>query len=381
MKHQLVRLVSLAIFVLAFGTAHAVNDDGNAPCFGVHSLGWLDASFYWREGTTWYKLATNDFDSVYPYPNWGQNYTCYLTADTADKETVSQASVPSVCEPASSGDKDSCLVFSTKQYGGDSYRYYRVYLGSTSPTDWTYAETWIGTWGQYELTQRIWDQMVYSTTGGVLTPLVKIYTNYTDFQNQQSSWDPAASSWGIHSLMKETEVQIRTYIFGVGYVWLWYDTDSRTDSFKQFQISIYKNGGDGMEAGDEGIELLLSADTVDAPTAPAEESTAMFREGTVVTGEFDGLFPAIFRTTEPEDEEDTETTSVKVEANDKGDAVALTIEWVDPAAGDAAKILLEGMTVIAVNGIDLYDIGAVEEQVLYLVTEDINSITFAETSQ
>lgn len=379
MKHQLVRFVLLALFVLTFGPLHAVNDDGNAPCFGVHSLGWLDAAFYWREGTTWYKLATNDFSSMYPYPNSGQIYTCYLTADTADKETVSQASVPSVCEPASSGDKDSCLVFSTKQYAGDSYRYYRVYLGSTSPTDWTYAETWIGTWGQYELNQRIWSQMAYSTTGGITTPLVKIYTNHTDFQNQQSSWNPADTSWSIYSFMKETEVQIRTYIFGIGYVWLWYDTDSRTDSFKQFQVNIYKNGGGDAMGSSGGAEILFSSDLSAAAAMTEEEDIPeTIPERSVVTGGFDGIFPAIFRTTAPEDEDDTETTSVKVETNDKGEAVALTVEWVDPAAGEEAKTLLEGMTVVAVNGIDLYDIGAVEEQVLYLVTEDIVSITFAE---
>lgn len=376
MRNIFFRCALLALFLSAFNTAYAVNDDPDYPCFGVHSLGWLDAAFYWREGTTWYKLASNDFDSLYPYPSMGENYTCYLSADTADKETVTQGSVPAVCEAASSGDKNSCLVFQTKQYASDSNRFYRVNLGTSNPAAWLNLETCLGSCSTRELGQRIWDQMVYSTSGTYL--ITKIYTNHTDIQNDQSSWDPSASSWDLISFMRETEVQIRTYVFGVGYVWIWYDTDSRTDSFKQFRVRIVKGGGEMMSGG--GLEeTTFTAEFDDAAEKTAEAGAPLLIAGeTVALDGYDGLFPALFKSTGPEDEGDTEFSSLKVEENDKGEAVALTVETVDGALGAAARILLEGKTIVAVNGIALYDLGDVAEQMSYLALEKIGSITFAE---
>jgi len=359
--------------VIGFNSLYAVNDDGNDPCFGSYSLGWIDASFFWREGTTWYKLSTNDFYSVA-----AGNYTCNLSADTVDKESVSQSSVPAVCEAASSGANNSCLVFATKQYAGDSYRFYRVDLGdNTNPAEWSHLETWLGNWSENELGQRIWSQMAFSTSGGLYSPLVKIYTNHTDIQNGSVTWDTSASSWDLYSLMKETEVQIRTYVIGVGYVWIWYDTDNRTDSFKQFRVNITKGSGEGLMA--TGAETILAAErTVAEKEELAADLPIVAQKEAVKLDGMAGVFPALFRTTVPRNDEDTEISTLKIEENETGEAVALTIERVDPELGGAAQELFEGKSIVAANGIALYDLGNVEEQLRYLATEDIVSVIFAE---
>ena|GEM_PF-2999150 len=373
MRNSLIRSALIVFLMIGFNSLHAVNDDGNDPCFGSYSLGWLDASFFWREGTTWYKLSTNDFYSVAE-----DNYACHLSADTADKEAVAQSSVPAVCEAASCGANNSCLVFATKQYAGDSYRFYRVNLGdNTNPADWSYVETWLGSWAESELGQRVWDQMVFSTSGGLYSPLVKIYTNYTDIQSANVTWDPSASNWDLYSLMKETEVQIRTYIVGIGYVWIWYDTDNRSDSFKQFRVNITKGSGEGLMAA--ATETILAADR---EVAEKEELAAdlpmVVQEETVKLDGMTGIFPALFRTTAPANDEDTEISTLKIEEDEKGAAVALTVERVDPELGSATQELFEGKSIVAVNGITLYDLGNLEDQLRYLATEDIVSVTFSD---
>ncbi len=364
MRNYAIRLTLLALLVLGSHAAYAVNDSGNYPCFGVYSLGWLDAEFYWRENTTWYKLDTNDFNSS----RYGYAYFCSITAQASDASTVSQGSVPAVCQAASSGDKNSCLVFQAKQWVGDSNRFYRENLGS-SPTEWSVVESWLNTYEEASLTQRIWDQKVESTGGGPLLYYF-ITTNHTDFQKLNEVWTPEDDSWDIYSKMKDLEVRIRTYLFGIGYVWLWYDTVNRTDSYRVFQVAIYKNAGDGlmMDMAAAAVEEDLSA-----------SGTPSFTEGeTVKLDGYGALFPKLLQTTAPADAEDRETSSLKVEENEKGEAVALTVERVDTELGEAAKSLIEGKTVIAVNGIPLYDLGTIEEQLLYLATEEIETISFAE---
>jgi hypothetical protein len=218
--------------------------------------------------------------------------------------------------------------------------------------------------------------MVYSTSGTIL--ITKIYTNDTDIQNGYSSWDPSASSWVITSFMREAEVQIRTYVYGFGYLWVWYDTDSRSDSFKQFKVKIIKGNGDQMMSA--AAEPLFATESVAMADAAVDAETPIFSEGETVTLDgYEGLFPALFKSTGPEEEGDTEFSSLKVEENDKGEAVALTVERVDRALGAEVRILLEGKTIVAVNDIALYDLGDVAEQMSYLAIEDIVSVTFAES--
>jgi hypothetical protein len=185
--------------------------------------------------------------------------------------------------------------------------------------------------------------------------------------------------------MREAEVQIRTYIYPYGYSWIWYDTDNRSDSFKQFQVSIYQTSGMmAMGDGEAESEVLFSTEAAAAgDDGDAGYDISLLSDaGTAVFGDFDGIFPKLFATTAPADgeEPEEETTSLKAEANDAGETVAITVERVAPAVGKEAKSLLEGRSIVAANGIALYDIGTIEEQILYLVTEEIDAVTLADPS-
>ena len=383
MRTGIIKGLLLAIVFLSFSSTYAVNDaTGDAyHCFGRWSLGWLDAEFYWRENTTWYKLDTNDFNST----TYGEleNRICYLTAQTSGKTTVSQASVPSVCEPSSSGDKNSCLVFQAKQWLDNNNRFYRANLGGT-PTSPSYVETWLsGGSGTYSLTQRVYDQMVESTYIPCPYCLPQfITTNHTDFQNQQDTWTPENSSWFIHSKMKVLDVRIRTYIYPFGYSWIWFSTYNRDDSYKKFQVSISKSSGNksvNPSSGDAEAETPYSEEIgVDDANSNFYDLTALLQKATVKFGDFGDIFKKLFETTNQKDANDQETTSVKAEENEKGEVVAIAVEKVDSDAGKQAKILLEGLTIVAVNGIMLYDLGTIEDQIAYLVTEKIESLTLAE---
>lgn len=359
-------LVSVPVF--------AVNDNPDFPCDGVYDLDYLFVEVYWKEGATWYKVPNSEMDAIYPWIclvdnscggilPWGDPYTCYINGHANNKVTVSASSVP--CRTENSNAR-SCWVWKDQNLN-KQYDIYRIDIDS----HYLWSEAWYNYKGDegYELWPYEWSDLrwysVYNFATGNTT-----YTSEsrTDIRNGDVNWVTTDPNWSVTLRHKKVEKRHRMWTPN-GYVYYWESTAGTSD-FRDFQISLTKGTGANQSATIEKTEPLEEANGENDFIKDIDLRLAQ----KISVYSFEGVFKKIFESSSDKNEEDY-STSLRLDRFSDGDIAGLTVEKIDEKQIDEYNVVLNGMTIIAINGYKLEEFGEVEKMLEYLLTAKIYELT------
>jgi len=371
------KILFLLMFLVIALPLFAVNDDPNSGCQGVHNLDNLFVEVYWKEGSTWYKIPDSEMDSIYPWRcmlnnscggniPWGESYTCYINGHSNNKVTVNASSVPCIADYQYIG---SCWVWKDVNWG-NNYNIYRVVIPDNHHN---YVEPWLNymTVPNYSLIlreQSINSALWYSYNSGA--PFyISTYVSESrfDIRNYQDNWVKTDPNWTVHTKAKKVEIRKR-YTVGGQWVYIWESTASQSN-FRRFQIGLTKGTGANKSSAMESVDVK---DSVNDEYDFIESIDLKLAQKLPVYSMEEILKNILSTTTE---EEDYSTSTVIREYSD-GRLAAFEIEKIDEKIKNELNFILEGKTIVAVNGFRVDEFKNVEELLKYLLKEDVRSVTF-----
>ena len=367
------KILFLLMFLVIALPLFAVNDDPNSGCQGVHNLDNLFVEVYWKEGSTWYKIPDSEMDSIYPWRcmlnnscggniPWGESYTCYINGHSNNKVTVNASSVP--CRTENQYAR-SCWVWRDLNWG-TSYNIYRIDIDS----HYNWSEPW---WGYYDFDYSLWayawNDMIWTvTTTGYPFPITSYLSeSRTDIRNGDDSLVTTDPNWTVHLKHKKVEIRKR-YTVGGQWVYIWESTASQSN-FRRFQIGLTKGTGANKSSAMESVDV---EDSLNDEYDFIESIDLKLAQKLPVYSMEEILKNILSTTTE---EEDYSTSTVIREYSD-GRLAAFEIEKIDEKIKNELNFILEGKTIVAVNGFRVDEFKNVEELLKYLLKEDVRSVTF-----
>lgn len=345
----------------------------NSGCQGVHDLDNLFVEVYWKEGSTWYKIPNTEMNSIYPWRcmlnnscggnvPWGESYTCYIDGHANDKVTVSASSVPCRTENINAR---SCWVWRDVNWG-TSYNIYRIDIDD----NYLWSEPWLGYYDfDYSLWAYAWNDMIWTvTTSGYPFPITSYLSeSRTDIRNGDDSWVTTDQNWTVHLKHKKVAKRVR---YLEGGIWHYYWESTATQyNFRKFQIGLTKGTGSNKSSVIENAEFKDSLDD----EYDFVESIDLKLAQKIPVYSMEGLVKNILSTTT---EEENYLTSIVVRDYSDGRLAAFEIEKIDEKIKNELNFVLEGKTIIAVNGFKVDEFKNADELFKYLFKEEVRSITF-----
>lgn len=347
-------LLIFSFLILSWSSLFAVYEISGYECQGYYDLDMVYVEFYWKQGTTWYKIGNDDFFAMKPQP---ADEECFFFGDESDKVSVSSSSVP--CD----SEVNSCWVFRDNNL--INYNMYRAYIPSNSS-----ANIDMGLNNNFSaITAARLQNSIEETMYGPPPFYIATYrvTSMWDFNvNSGYSWTPTASDWNITTQLKNIDKKIRTWIYPTGYVYTWEDTGGLS-AYNYFTISVTKSSS---KSSSKEMPVVQKFEN----EAEIYSDVNLNYARTVFDVNIEGLIQNVLKSAFVKDDIEP-VTVIKIDSNDNGSITALIFEKIDPAVKHESTWIIEDQKIVALNGTKLSEFKNTEEVLSYIMANEIYFFT------
>lgn len=352
-------LIVFAFLMLSWSSLFAVYEIEDYECQGYFGLDMVFVEFYWKQGTTWYKIDNDDFLAMKAHST---DENCFFFGHEEDKHAVSSSSVP--C----SNKENSCWVFRDNNLA--NYNMYRAYIPSPSTSNID-----MGLNGNYsaitaEGLQNSIEQTVYGPPPFFI-PTYRV-TSMWDFEvNSGYNWNPSASEWDLDTKLENIDIKVRIWLYPSGYIYVWRDSES-FDAYNFFLISISKDSSKSSKSGLPDIDRFTEEKNMEVSNEEFQNVNLKYAE-IVESNDAKILRDAVVSALVKDDKEPE--TVIKLNSDKEFDVTSIIFEAFDASLKSDLLRVITGKKIVAVNGILFTEFSDVEEVFSYIVSNEVYSFS------
>lgn len=349
-------LLVFSFLMVSWSSLFAVYEIDGYECQGYYDLDMMHVEFYWKQGTTWYKIG-NDYFLAFKARSTDED--CIFSANEDDSVTVSSASVP--CD----SEVNSCWVFRDNNL--NNYNMYRAYIpsNSTSNIDMGLDENFSAITAAR--LQNSEEETIYGPPPFYI-PTYRV-TSMWDFNvNYGYSWTPTASEWWLLTHLYNIDKRIRTWVYPTGYVYSWEDTEGLS-AYNYFIVSVQKD--DSSKSSSNRIPFVQKFENEKVEN---HSDISLGLAKTVTDVNIEDLIQTVLKSAFVKDDIEP-VTVIKIDSSDNGLINAMVFEKIDPAVKHESTWVIEDQKIVALNGMKLSEFKNTEEILSYIMANEIYSFS------
>lgn len=348
-------LLVFSFLIVSWSSLFAVYEIDGYECQGYYDLDMMYVEFYWKQGTTWYKIGNDDFLA---FKARSTDEDCFFFGDEGDKVTVSSSSVP--CD----SEVNSCWVFRDNNL--NNYNMYRAYIPSNSATN---IVMWLDDSSSAITAARLQNSEEETIYGPppyyIATHRV---TSMWDFNvNSGYSWTPTASEWQLITDLRNIDKKIRTWVYPTGYVYTWEDTGGLS-AYNLFTVAVTKSSS---KSSSSEIPVIQKFENEKIENL-ADVNLGYAR--TVTDVYIEDLIQTVLKSAFVKDDIEP-VTVIKIDSSDNGLINAMVFEKIDTAVKHESTWVIEDQKIVALNGMKLSEFKNTEEILSYIMANEIYSFS------
>ncbi|HQB10281.1 MAG TPA: hypothetical protein PLW37_10455 [bacterium] len=351
------KIILIFSFLFAsWSSLFAVYEISGYECQGYYDFDGAYVEFYWKQGTTWYKIGNDDFLA---FKAISTDEDCFFFGHEEDKVTVSSSSVP--C----SSEVNSCWVFRDNNL--NNYNMYRAYI----PNNYS-ATIDMGLNSNYSAITAA--RLQNSIEETIYTPppfYIATYrvTSMWDFNDNDDYWNPADADWELVTKLKNIDKKIRTLVYPTGYVYTWEDTGGLS-AYNYFTVSITKSSS---KSSSKEMPVLKEFENENEKEESSIDVNLDYAQ-TISEFNIEGLIQIVLKSAFVKDDIEP-VTVIKINSSNTGLISAIVFEKIDPAVKHESTWLIEDQKIVALNGIKLSEFKNTEEILSYIMANEIYSFS------